>query len=190
MAERPDYTASSSNGGIRILADKRILIIGGPNGAGKTTFATQFLPREAECPDFINADAIAAGLSPFRPDSFAYRAGRLMIEMIRGYAARGESFAFETTLSGVGYARSIPNWRACGYRVILYFLSLPTPEAAIARVRQRVSEGGHDVPEAVVRRRFCAGRRNLERIYRPLADNVLIYDSSGPAPVLLEESKP
>ncbi len=165
------------------------MIIGGPNGAGKTTFATQFLPREAECPDFINADAIAAGLSPFRPESVAYRAGRLMIEMIREYVARGESFAFETTLSGVGHARSIPRWQANDYRVTLYFLGLPTPETAVARVRQRVSEGGHEVPEAVVRRRFHAGRRNLERVYRPLVDNVLMYDSSGPAPVLLEESK-
>ena len=170
------------------MANKKILIIGGPNGAGKTTFATEFLPREAECPDFINADAIAAGLSPFRPESVAYRAGRLMIEMIRGYVARGESFSFETTLSGVGYARAIPNWRARGYRVTLYFLGLPTPEAAVARVRQRVSEGGHDVPEAVVRRRFHAGRKNLERVYRPLVDNVLIYDNSDPEPVLLEES--
>ena len=181
-------TASSSIGSVPILADKKILIIGGPNGAGKTTFATEFLPREADCPDFINADAIAAGLSPFRPQSFSYRAGRLMIEMIRGYVARGESFSFETTLSGVGYARSIPNWRACGYRVILYFVSLSSPEAAIARVRQRVSEGGHDVPEAVVRRRFFAGQKNLERIYRPLVDNVLIYDNSDAEPVLLEES--
>ncbi len=165
------------------------MIIGGPNGAGKTTFATQFLPREAECPDFINADAIAAGLSPFRPESVAYRAGRLMIEMVREYVARGESFAFETTLSGVGHAHSIPRWQANGYRVTLYFLGLPTPGTAVARVRQRVSEGGHDVPEAVVRRRFHAGRRNLERVYRPLVDNVLMYDSSGPAPVLLEESR-
>lgn len=170
------------------MADKRILIIGGPNGAGKTTFATQFLPGEAECPDFINADAIAAGLSPFRPESVAYRAGRLMIEMIRDHVARGESFSFETTLSGVGYARAIPNWRASGYRVVLYFLGLPTPDSAIARVRQRVREGGHNVPEAVIRRRFHAGRKNLELVYRPLVDNVLIYDNSDPQPVLLEES--
>lgn len=163
------------------------MIIGGPNGAGKTTFATQFLPREAECPDFINADAIAAGLSPFRPESVAYRAGRLMIEMIREYVARGDSFAFETTLSGVGHARSIPRWQASGYRVVLYFLGLPTPESAFARVRQRVREGGHGVPEAIVRRRFHAGRRNFERIYRPLVDNVLVFDSSGAVPVLLEE---
>lgn len=169
------------------MADKKILIIGGPNGAGKTTFATEFLPREAECPDFINADAIAAGLSPFRPESVAYRAGRLMIEMIREYAARGESFSFETTLSGVGHARSIPRWQAGGYRVVLYFLGLPTPEAAVARVRQRVREGGHNVPEAIVRRRFHAGRRNFERIYRPLVDNMLVFDNSGAVPVLLEE---
>ncbi len=167
----------------------KILIIAGPNGAGKTTFATEFLPNEADCPTFVNADSIAAGLSPFRPSSVAFWAGRLMIETIHGYAARGESFSFETTLSGRGHARSIPLWRERGYRVKLFFLRLPTPETAIARVRQRVSEGGHDVPEAVVRRRFHAGWRNLETVYRDLVDEWAIYDNSGTAPVLLVEGR-
>ena len=91
-----------------------------------------------------------------------------MVDMIRGYAARVESFAFETTLSGRGHARSILRWRARGYRVKLFFLRLPTPEMALARVRRRVAEGGHDVPEALVRRRFAAGWRNFERVYRAL----------------------
>ena len=166
---------------------KKILIIAGPNGAGKTTFATEFLPNEADCPNFVNADSIAAGLSPFRPSSVAFRAARLMIETIHGYAARGESFAFETTLSGRGHARSIPLWRERGYRMKLYFLRLPTPEIAMFRVRQRVMEGGHDVPEAVVRRRFHAGRRNFERVYRDLVDEWAVYDNSGAAPILLAE---
>ena len=166
---------------------KKILIIAGPNGAGKTNFATEFLPNEADCPSFVNADSIAAGLSPFRPSSVEFRASRLMIETIHGYAARGESFAFETTLSGRGYIRWIPLWRERGYHVKLLFLQLPTPELAVARVRQRVSEGGHDVPEAVVRRRFRAGWSNFELIYRDLVDEWVIYDNSGSSPVLLKE---
>ena len=101
---------------------KKILSIAGPNGAGKTSLATEFLPNEADCPSFVNADAIAAGLSPFRPSSVEFRASRLMIETIHGYAARGESFAFETTLSGRGYVRWIPLWRERGYHVKLLFL--------------------------------------------------------------------
>ena len=170
-----------------MVARRKILLIAGPNGAGKTTFATEFLPNEADCPSFVNADSIAAGLSPFRPSSVAFRAGRLMIETIHGYAARGESFAFETTLSGLGYTRWIPIWREGGYRVKLLFLRLPTPDMAVARVRQRVSEGGHDVPEAIVRRRYRAGWRNFERVYRDLVDEWAIYDNSGLPPVLLAE---
>ena len=167
--------------------ERKILIVAGPNGAGKTTFATEFLPNEADCPIFVNADFIAAGLSPFRPSSVAFRAGRLMIETIHGYAARDESFAFETTLSGRGHTRSIPLWRERAYRVKLFFLWLPTPDMAIARVRQRVSEGGHDVPDTVVRRRFHAGWRNFERVYRDLVDEWAIYDNSGTTPVLRAE---
>ncbi len=170
-----------------MTAAKRILIIAGPNGAGKTTFATEFLPNEANCPIFINADLIASGLSPFRPDLVAVRAGRLMLNTIYDYARRGESFAFETTLSGHGYARWIPRWQKQGYRVKLFFLRLPTPEMAIARVRQRVVEGGHDVPESVIRRRFLAGWRNFESIYRELVDEWTVYDGSGDIPMLLAE---
>ena len=170
-----------------MTASKRILIIAGPNGAGKTTFATEFLPNEANCPIFINADLIASGLSPFRPDLVAVRAGRLMLNMIHDYARRGENFAFETTLSGRGYARLIPRWQGQGYWTKLFFLRLPTPEIAIARVRQRVVEGGHDVPESIIRRRFHAGWRNFEAIYRDLVDEWTVYDNSGDIPVLLAE---
>ena len=163
----------------------KILILAGPNGAGKTTLATELLPNEAECPAFVNADAIAAGLSPFRPTTMAFRAGRLMLETVQGYASRGQSFAFETTLSGRRYARAIPLWRNEGYRVKLLFLRLPSADAAIARVRQRVAEGGHDVPEEVIRRRFHAGWRNFERIYRDLVDEWAVYDGSGVAPLLV-----
>lgn len=118
---------------------KKILILAGPNGAGKTTFARSFLPEEAQCPRFINADLIAAGLSPFAPDAAAVRAGRLMLEEINASAARGESFAFETTLSGVGYRRYIRRWRGLGYHVSLFFLRLPDAGTAIARVAMRAS---------------------------------------------------
>jgi predicted ABC-type ATPase len=118
----------------------RILIIAGPNGAGKTTFAREFLPNEAGCPIFINADLIAAGLAPFSPESAAIPAARLMLrELARHFAARS-SFAFETTLSGRTYLRFIDAWQTAGYRVKLIFLRLDTPEEAIARVAQRVGK--------------------------------------------------
>ena len=173
------------------MADKKILIIAGPNGAGKTTFATEFLPNEAGRPFFVNADLIAAGLSPFNQDVVAVQAARLMVMQIREHAKEGRSFAFETTLSGKRYARLIPEWQTEGYRVKLVFLHLATPKMAIERVAQRVSEGGHDVPEAVIRRRFAAGWRNFETLYKSLVDDWAVYDNSGDVPILLdEETKP
>ena len=168
---------------------KRILIIAGPNGAGKTTFATEFLPNEAGCPTFINADLIAAGLNPFQPERSAVRAGRMMLTMINDYVRRGESFAFETTLSGRGYARLVPAWQAQGYEILLHFLRLPTPEMAVARVRDRVREGGHFVPEEVVRRRFHAGWRNFQQVYKELVDEWVLYDVTGTAPLLIERKR-
>ena len=166
---------------------KRIIIIAGPNGAGKTTFAREFLPNEADVPTFINADLIAAGLNPFRPESAAFQAGRLMLELIGQNVQRGDSFAFETTLSGRGYARMISEWQELGYTVEVIYLRLDTPEMAIARVRRRVAEGGHSIPEPIIIRRFHAGLRNFESIYRDLADRWALYDNSGAAPVLLSE---
>ena len=169
------------------MAEKKILIIAGPNGAGKTTFATEFLPNEAGRPFFVNADLIAAGLSPFNQDVVAVQAARLMVRQIGAHAREGRSFAFETTLSGKRYARLIPEWQMKSYRVKLIFLRLATPEIAIERVAQRVTEGGHDVPEAVIRRRFGAGWRNFEVLYKGLVDDWAVYDNSGNAPVLLDE---
>jgi predicted ABC-type ATPase len=165
---------------------REILILAGPNGAGKTTFAREFLLHEANCPTFINADLIAAGLSPFNPELAAMRAGRLMVQMMREHVERGASFAFETTLADRGFARSIPKWQASGYRVSLWFLALPSAEAAIDRVAERVSQGGHFVPEDVIRRRFAAGRANFERVYAPLVDAWALYDNSGTEPALLD----
>jgi predicted ABC-type ATPase len=169
--------------------ERKIVIIAGPNGAGKTTFAREFLPNEAHCPDFINADLIAAGLSPFDPGRAAVRAGRLMLEEIERRAAVGGSFAFETTLSGVTYARRIPGWRDAGYLVKLIFLSLSTVDLATARVAARVQQGGHDIPENVIRRRFAAGWSNFQNLYKPLVDVWVLYDNSGKLPQLIEQGE-
>src|SRR5438046_2777444 len=134
-------------------AEKKIVIIAGPNGGGKTTFAQEFLPNEAGCPLFVNADLIAAGLSPFQPDAAAFRAGRVMLAEIDDHARLGINFAFETTLAGRTYAGRIPRWRADGYHVKLMFLSLPNVEMAIDRVARRVQGGGHNVPSDVIHRR-------------------------------------
>lgn len=170
-------------------AEKKIVIIAGPNGAGKTTFAREFLPFEASCPAFINADLIAAGLSPFQPETAAFRAGRLMLEEITTHLAAGKSFAFETTLSGLIYARMIPQWRAVNYIVKLLFLSLANPEEAIARVAMRVRQGGHSVPPTIIRRRFIAGLRNFHDVYRRRVDYWQWFDNSGSIPRLLEEGE-
>lgn len=168
---------------------KRVLIIAGPNGAGKTTFASEFLVREAGVPAFVNADLIAYGLSPFGPALTASEAGRLMLREIHGRARRGESFAFETTLAGRGTLRWIRRWREDGYRVTLFFLKLSSVELAISRVRLRVRQGGHDVPEPVIRRRFAKGWSNFTELYRPLVDSWAIYDNSGIGPVLMEAGR-
>lgn len=165
---------------------KKILIIAGPNGAGKTTFAEEFLPNEACCPEFVNADLIAAGLSPFQPGQAAFAAGRLMLERIADLAAAGKSFAFETTLASRVYLRLIPAWQDAGYRVKLCFLRLPSADFAIQRVAQRVCLGGHDIPPLTICRRFERGWVNLQNDYVRIVDEWAIYDSSHVPPVLLE----
>lgn len=120
---------------------KKITIIAGPYGPGKTTFAWKYLPNEANCPIFLNADLISAGLAPFAPDTSSIKAGRLMINEIKNYATANQSFAFETTLSGKAYAKHIINWKKQGYRITMFFLSLPNAEFAIARVPNRVAAG-------------------------------------------------
>ena len=167
-------------------APPRALIIAGPNGAGKTTFARAFLPAEAGLLRFINADLIAAGLAPFAPETAAIRAGRLMLQEAAHSVQRGESFAIETTLSGLGYLRHIADWRARGYCVTLYFLTLPDAQTAIRRVAERVRQGGHDIPEPVIRRRFAAGLHNFEHHYRHAVDDWILFDNVGNAPVALE----
>lgn len=165
---------------------KKIIIIAGPNGAGKTTFARSFLPDEARCLRFINADLIAAGLSPFAPEIAALKAGRLMLQEIADCVRKGESFAFETTLAGLNYWVRIRQWREQGYHVSLFFLCLQDAETAIARVAERVKQGGHDIPEDVIRRRFTAGLRNFHEVYKSAVDAWALFDNAGETPVLLE----
>lgn len=180
-----EIVAEESVAAAAMATEKRIFIIAGPNGAGKTTFALEFLPREANCPDFINVDLIAAGISPIDPERAAIRAGRLMLAEIHRRVRSGSSFAFETTLSGQGYAKMIPRWQAAGYHVKLIFLNLPTPDLAVARVKARVAQGGHNVPEPVIRRRFDSGLRNFGDLYRPLVDAWEWFDNSGITPRLI-----
>lgn len=164
----------------------RVIVIAGPDGAGKTTFAREFLPNEADCPVFVNADLIAAGLAPFAPETAALQAGRLMLRQLERHFAARRSFAFETTLSGCAYLRQVARWQAAGYRVKLVFLRLDGPDEAVARVAQRVEQGGHDIPADVIRRRFSAGLHNFRRFYAPLVDAWALYDNSGSTPVMLE----
>ncbi len=170
-------------------ADKKIVIIAGPNGAGKTTFAREFLPFEAGCPVFVNADLIAAGLSPFRPEAVAFRAGRVMLEEIASHVEAGGNFAFETTLAGLTYATMIPKWRSAGYQVKLLYLSLASEEEAIARVALRVRQGGHNIPVDVIRRRFAGSLKNFHEIYRQRVDYWQWFDNSGTVPRLREEGR-
>ncbi|HTW95628.1 MAG TPA: AAA family ATPase [Tepidisphaeraceae bacterium] len=162
-----------------------IIVVAGPNGAGKTTFARQYLPREGNCPDFINVDLIAQGLSPFAPEKSALRAGRVMLAEIRRRVANRESFAFETTLSGLNYAKHIQRWRSLGYQVKIIFLQLPAIEMAIERVRARVRQGGHPVEELVIRRRYIAGLKNFQNVYCKLANRWELYDNSLAEPRLI-----
>jgi predicted ABC-type ATPase len=168
---------------------KKCYIIAGPNGAGKTTFAYEFLPIEAECLNFINADLIAKGLSPFQPEKMAIEAGRLMIQRIDECVKNNESFAFETTFSGKGYERKIKKWKSQDYEIIIYFLKLPSVDLAIERVRLRVSQGGHNIPEDIIRRRFDKSWKNFQDVYKQLANFWSVFDTSGKLPVILEESE-
>lgn len=155
-----------------------IYVIAGPNGAGKTTFASEFLPDFVDCREFLNADLIAAGLSPFAPESQNFRAGRLLLERIKELGEAKQDFGFETTLSGRSYVRLLTEMQQQGYRVALFFLWLPSADMAVSRVANRVRQGGHNVPEGDIRRRYVSGKRNLFQLYRPLVDAWWLYDAS------------
>ncbi|HET9226237.1 MAG TPA: zeta toxin family protein [Thermoanaerobaculia bacterium] len=162
-----------------------VYIVAGPNGSGKSTFARLFLPEYADCREFVNADLIAAGLSPFNPESLSIQAGRLMLERIEALAAQRVDFGFETTFAGRGYTSLLRKLKESGYRIHVFFLWLPSVEMALARVRDRVLSGGHFVPEEVVRRRFSRGLSNLFKVYASLLDTWLVFDNSRELPHLV-----
>lgn len=155
-----------------------LVTIAGPNGAGKSTAAPALLRDTLEVTEFVNADAIAGGLSAFRPESVAMAAGRIMLERMRSLAESGESFAFETTLASRSFAPWIADLKGRGYHIHVMYLWLETAELALDRVEARVRQGGHDVPANVVRRRYERGLRNLFSLYLPLADSWQVFDNS------------
>lgn len=163
----------------------RIFLIGGPNGAGKTTSAMSLLPAGFDCEEYVNADAIAAGLSPFRPQSVTYEAARLMLERVRSLAEHLRDFAFETTMASRSFVPFLRQCRSRGYFVHLLFLWLNSPDLAVMRVTSRVKSGGHDVPEDTVRRRYVSGVGNFLNLYIPLADGWTCYDNSAGTPLLV-----
>jgi predicted ABC-type ATPase len=155
-----------------------VVLLAGPNGAGKSTSAAQLLQGALAVEEFVNADTIAQGLSAYRPESAAVAAGRVMLERLRFLAAARRDFAFETTLAGRGRARWLQELRSAGYRTHLVFLALPSAALAVARVAERVRQGGHHVPDDVVQRRYTAGLRNLFASYMPGVDGWDMYDNS------------
>jgi predicted ABC-type ATPase len=179
----------SGSGGRRMTSSKGIsptvYVIAGPNGAGKTTFASEFLPDFVDCREFLNADLIAAGLSPFSPESQNVRAGRLLLERITELAANNQDFGFETTLAGRSYANRFRQMQLQGYQIIVFFLWLPNADLAVSRVMNRVRQGGHNVPEENIRRRYVTGKRNLFRLYRPIVNAWWLYDASKPRPTVI-----
>jgi predicted ABC-type ATPase len=171
-------------------ARSNLYIIAGPNGAGKTTFARRFLPDYARCFEFVNVDLIASGLSPFNPERAALKAGRIMLEQIHSLAKRGVDFGFESTLSGKTYVRFLRGMKRGGYSIHIFFLWIKAVELGLERIKLRVRNGGHAIPEATVRRRFGRSLANFLRVYKPLADSWTIFDNSGDIPKMIafEES--
>jgi len=162
-----------------------VYVIAGPNGSGKTTFAKEYLPKFAKCLEFLNADLIAAGLSPFAPERENVRAGRILLTRIRELTQAGIDFGFETTLAGRNHAKQLYRMKSLGYRIVLIFLWLPDANLAVNRVASRVLQGGHNIPEVDIRRRFDSGLRNFFDLYQALADDWLLFDASQITPQLI-----
>jgi len=171
------------------MKTRNVYIIAGPNGSGKTTFARKFLLTYAHCPNFVNADLIAQGLSPFSPAAAAIRSGRLVLEEIHGFARKEADFGFETTLSGKSYVNLLKALKRQGYKLHLFFLWVPGPELAVARIKERVAEGGHNVPAQDVRRRFGRSIVNFFALYEPLLDSWMFFNNAGAVPTLIAKRK-
>ena len=167
------------------MSDKHLYIISGPNGAGKTTASYTVLPKILQCKEFVNADEIARGLSPFNPESVAIEAGRLMLKRISELLQRNESFSIETTLSTRSYFRLVEKAHTQGYEVTLLYFWLKSPEQAIERVAERVAKGGHNIPKDLIVRRYREGLDNLFNIYMPIVDTwVLVNNGEMPRAII------
>lgn len=171
------------------MNNKNVYIIAGPNGAGKTTFARKFLPEHVKCPNFINSDFIAQGLSPFSPRSAAIKAGRLVLGQIHEFSEKGLDFGFETTLAGKSYAHLLKVLKLKGYKLHLFFLWIPGIELAMARIKDRVVEGGHDIPVQDVRRRFKRSVYNFFKLYQPLSNSWMLFNNAGSIPALIVKGR-
>ena len=169
------------------MSNKRLYIIGGCNGAGKTTASFNILPDILNCREYVNADEIARGISPFQPEKVAVEAGRIMLQRIDELLIQGEDFAFETTLSSRSFIGTIANARELGYSITLIYLWLESTELAIKRVQTRVEEGGHNIPSDTIVRRYFGGLKNLFTLYHDICDLILVYDNSKSFPELIFE---
>ena len=169
---------------------KKLNIISGCNGSGKTTASYTILPEMLDCNEFVNADEIAKGLSPFNPDEVAIKAGRLMLTRIDELMEKGVDFAFETTLATRTYINTVKKAQEKGYLVTVLYFWLNSPELAVERVRIRVKEGGHNIPEKTIRRRYDLGISNMFNLYIPIADYWMFIDNSKtPFEILAEGQK-
>lgn len=171
------------------MKDKNLYIIAGCNGAGKTTASYTILPEILNCKEFVNADEIAKGLSPFQPEKVSFEAGRIMLNRIGELLEKEADFAFETTLSAKSYISIVKKARSKGYFVTLVFFWLNSIELAKQRVIIRVSEGGHNIPEHVIERRYIRGIKNFFKIYLNACDNVMLFDNSNRLPILILEKE-
>ena len=166
---------------------KNVYIIAGPNGSGKTTFASKFLPDYVRCSNFVNADLIAQGLSPFFPRNAAIKAGKLVLSQIHEFARAGVDFSFESTLAGKLYVNLFKELKTKGYKLHLFFLWIPDSQLAIARIKDRVAEGGHHVPKEDIKRRFNRSINNFFKLYMPLLDKWMLFNNSGIKPSLIAQ---
>ena len=166
---------------------KKLYIIGGCNGAGKTTASFNMLPDILDCKEYVNADEIARGISPFQPEKVSFEAGRIMLQRIKDLLTSGEDFAFETTLATKSFKGVIEKAREKGYYVCLIYIWLESTQLAEMRVQARVEEGGHNIPLEIIERRYYRGLNNLFKLYHDLCDLLLIYDNSTSIPELVYE---
>lgn len=167
------------------MKNKNVYIVAGPNGSGKTTFAREFLPNYAKCSHFVNADLIAQGLSPFSPGQVAIKSGKLVLEQIKEYTKSKIDFGFETTMSGVTYLRYFKMLKKNGYKINIFFLWIPSSQLAVLRVKDRVAQGGHNVPTIDVKRRFKRSIDKFFKEYRLLADKWILFNNAETIPKII-----